>query len=457
MKAHAWPFLLSGALSSCTVVGPPYTPPHPEAGSTWKQGNGHRDAPVTNDWWKLYADAALNKLINQAFTANQDLAAAKARIDTARALIGLDRARFFPTLDLTASAQSSRTAADTAGGTPDLTTQRYRRGWELAFDPDLWGRNQRALQASQATASQQQALYDAQRLGVALEVARQYFILRGLDAQEAVLKDTLKSRRDALSLQSARSKAGLTDGLTASRASTETELATNDLAAVQRQRGSAEHALAVLCGAAPSAFTISPRESSRPLPSITPGLPADVLRRRPDVRAAELALRAANAKIGVAEAAFYPHFSLTTSGGFEALDVKRFLDWENRVLSIGLGLAAPLIDGGKNKANRAAAQSAYEEALANYRQTWLIALREVEDALLDLQSLSLSRAALARALTSSQDTKQLAQERFDKGLTSYLEVVDAQRSTLQIRLSLAQLTAQQHITLALLAKSLGGT
>ena len=181
---------------------------------------------------------------------------------------------------------------------------------------------------------------------------------------------------------------------------------------------------------------------------IRAGLPAEVLARRPDVRAAEQDLRAANARIGVAESAFYPNFSLTASGGFEALDVKRFLDWENRVLSLGAG--------GANRANYQAARSRYDEALANYRQTLLVALREVEDALVDLKGLARSRSALDAALNSSRETKSLSQERFDKGLTSYLDVVDADRTVLQTRLAISQTEAQQRITLTALAKALGG-
>jgi multidrug efflux system outer membrane protein len=185
-------------------------------------------------------------------------------------------------------------------------------------------------------------------------------------------------------------------------------------------------------------------------------LPADVLNRRPDVRASEQNLRAASARIGVAEAAFYPNFTLSAGGGFESIDVSRFLNWENKVLSLGANMAAPILDGGANKANYSAARSRYDESLANYRQTLLIALREVEDALVDLKGLAKSRSALEAALRSANDTKKLSAERFDKGLTSYLEVVDSDRTVLQTRLALSQVEAQQRITLAALAKALGG-
>jgi multidrug efflux system outer membrane protein len=248
----------------------------------------------------------------------------------------------------------------------------------------------------------------------------------------------------------------LIDGLSTSQARTELELAKNDLALVQRQRGSAEHALAVLCGSRPSDFSVAKRGLTAAMPRLRAGLPAEVLARRPDVRAAEQELRAANARIGVAEAAFYPSFSLGVSGGLESLEAQDFLRWENRVLSHGAGVAAPIFDGGTNRANFNAAVSRRDESLAVYRNTLLTALREVEDAATDLKGLARSRAALEQALSSASDTRRLAAERFDKGLSSYLEVVEADRTVLRVRLVLAQIDSQQRITLAALAKALGG-
>lgn len=448
-------------LASC-MVGPDFQLPGASGGTKWKQSASTAATPLPDNWWRLFNDRELTRLVDRALAANNDLAAAKARVETSRALVGLDRAKLFPTLDLTGSAGINRASSDALranlppGASVPLEQQRYRSTFDLAYDPDLWGRNKRAIEASSAQAAAAEALLDSQRLGIATEVARQYFLLRGLDAQAAVLQGTIKSRQDALDIQKSRTDAGLDDGIAASRARTEVELANNDLSLVQRQRGSAEHALAVLCGTAPSGFSIGRSSPVSTLPAIRPGLPAQVLHRRPDVRAAEQNLRAASAEIGIAEAAFYPNFSLTAGGGFESIDVARFLDWENRVLSLGAGVAAPILRGGANKANYQAALSRYDEALAAYRQSLLIALREVEDALVDLKGLAKSRAALESALKSSQDTKSLSQERYDKGITSYFEVVDAERGVLQIQLSLSQLHADQRITLAALAKALGG-
>lgn len=457
MKARH--LILSGSLLLCScMLGPDFKLPDDNGGIKWKASKSTAETHLPDDWWKLFNDPELNRLIDRALAANNDLAAGRARVDTARALVGLDRARLFPSLDLTGSANATRSSpgAMPPGPVTNLENQNYRSNFDLAYDPDLWGRNKRAIEASSAEAAAAQALFDSQRLGIATEVARQYFLLRGLDAQHSVLKSTLKTRQDYLEIQKSRADAGLTDGITTSRAMTEVELVNNDISSVERQRGAAENALAVLSGKRPADFTISHSELNRSLPNIRPGLPAAVLLRRPDLRAAEQELRAANAKIGVAEAAFYPNFSLFAGGGFESTDLSQFLNWQNRVLSIGAGVALPLIDGGANKANYRAAQSRYEEALANYRQSLLIALREVEDAMVDLKGLAKSRAALERARTSSQETLTLSKDRFEKGLTNYFEVVDAERGSLQIQLSLRQIEAQQRITLAALAKALGG-
>ncbi len=453
------PVVLS--LGSC-MVGPDFQIPGLSGGSKWKESTTNAATRLPDNWWRLFNDRELTRLVDRALAANNDLAAAKSRVDTARALVGVDQAKLFPTLDLSGNAGISRSSADAlSGNLPPganvaLEMQRYRGSFNLAYDPDLWGRNKRSVEASSAEAAAAEALLDSQRLGIATEVARQYFLLRGLDAQYAVLQSTLKSRKDARDIQKSRADAGLSDARATSRANTELALADNDLGTVERQRGSAEHALAVLCGVLPSGFSVTRRDSDPAPPVISPGLPADVLMRRPDVRASLQKLRAANARIGVAESAFYPNFQLTSGAGLESLDASRFLSWENRILSLGAGITAPLLDGGSNKANFQVARSRYDEALANYRQVLLIALREVEDALVDLKGIARSRAALKRALTSSQDTQSLSQERYDKGLTNYFEVVDSQRGLLQIQLQLSQLEAQQRISLAALAKALGG-
>lgn len=452
LRFYLTPILL---LSASCMVGPNFELPPASGGNGWKEGAAIRNDRLPDQWWRLFGDAKLNHLVDRSLAANNDLAAAKARVDTARALVGVDQARLFPTLDLAGDAGISR-ASGNVNPAAELEHKNFRGSFNLAFDPDLWGRNKRLLESSTAEAAAMAAMYDSQRLGLATEVARQYFILRGLDEQDGVLQDTLKSRQEALDIQKTKTDAGLTDGLATSSARTELELARSDLANVERQRGAAEHAIAVLCGVRPADFDVPVALGQRALPDIRPGVPASVLYRRPDVRAAEQQLRSANAQIGVAEALFYPNFNIIGSAGLESLSASNFLDWESRILSLGAGASMPLLNHGANQARVAASRSNYEEALAVYRQTLLVALREVEDALSDLKGLAKSRSALDAALASARDTRQLTQERYDEGLTSYLDVVNADRTVLQIRLSIAVIDAQQHISLAALAKALGG-
>ena len=274
----------------------------------------------------------LNRLIDRSLAANNDLAAAKARVDTARALVGVDRARMFPTLDLNGSAGISRQSDDVVtdnippGFSVDLENQRYRGSFDLAYDPDLWGRNKRSLEAAEAEAARAEDLLDSQRLGLATEVCPPVFpAARTRRPDSRADRKPSRPARARFDIQKSKADAGLIDGLPPCQARTELELARNDLAAVERQRGSAEHALAVLCGTPPVRdFSVSHSADLGNLPAIRPGLPAEVLSRRPDVRAAEQNLRAANARIGVAEAAFYPNFSLTGGAGFESLKSSQF-------------------------------------------------------------------------------------------------------------------------------------
>lgn len=454
LRFYLTPFVL---LSASCMLGPNFELPPVTGGDGWKEGAAVTQDRLPDTWWRLFKDPALTRLVDRSLAANNDLAAARARVETARALVGIDQARLFPTLDLAGSAGIARGSGNVnPNPAAELEQKNFRGSFNLAFDPDLWGRNKRLIESSSAEAAAMEARFDSLRLGLATEVVRQYFVLRGLDEQEAVLQDTLRSRQEALDIQKTKTDAGLTDGLATSSARTELELARNDLANVERQRGSAEHALAVLCGTRPADFDMPVELGQRRLPNISPGLPASVLRRRPDVRAAEQTLRSANAQIGVAEANFYPNFSLTGAAGLESLSASNFLDWESRVLSLGAGASMPLLNHGANQARLAATRSQYDESLASYRQTLLVALREVEDALVDLQGLAKSRSALEAALASAKDTRQLTQERYDEGLTSYLDVVNADRTVLQIRLSIVVVDAQQHISQAALAKALGG-
>lgn len=462
MKIHRLLPVAVMVVAGCEV-GPDFQLPLFSGSSSWRQAEAKAGVLLPDDWWRLYGDRELTGLVDRALKANPTLEASAARVRTSRALVGVDRARMFPLLDLRGSAMSQRYSQDAigaqlpAGLSVPLERDRYQGALELAYELDLWGKNRRALEAAQADAAALEALHDAQRLGVAAEVVRQYFLLRGLGLQSDALRRTVESRKATVEMEDEQLKAGLLDELGASSARAELELARHDLAMVERQRGAAGHALAVLCGEAPADFSGPARQDSwRRLPVIEAGLSIEVLNRRPDVRAAMQTLRAANARIGVAEAAFYPSFSLLASGGYESIDPGRFLQWQNRIFSLGAGVAAPVFRGGANRAAWTAAVARRDEALAEYRNVLLVALREVEDALLDLKSLGRSRQALDTALAQARVARDAVRERQSKGLMSGLELADAERSVLALELQVAECEAQQRIGVAQLCKALGG-
>jgi multidrug efflux system outer membrane protein len=277
-----------------------------------------------------------------------------------------------------------------------------------------------------------------------------------MDGQIKVLKETIALRDEALKLQKSRFDGGMANEMDVTRARAEHELARADLASFERQRGSTEHALAVLCGQSPSDFGVAADASLGSPPSFPADMPSTLLQSRPDIRSAEAQLQAASADIGIAKASFYPSFKLTGSAGLESVKSEDFLKWENRVLSIAPSVSIPVFEGGKLRANLRAAQSRYEEALANYKQTILKALREVEDALLDLQGFASQREATVAAMKAADETSRLARVRYDKGLASYFEVVEADRTVLTTKLVVAQLDGQRMVSSVLLAKAMGG-
>jgi multidrug efflux system outer membrane protein len=445
------------SLPAC-VQGPDYTQPDIDPGTAYRQG-GTASGTLPDEWWRLFRDDGLNRCVALALNANHDLAAARARVDTARALVGAPLAGWWPQVSAAASATKSRSSEENfqlpSGFTPDLTTSPLRSALDVSYELDLWGRVRRSVEAAEANAAAAADRLAAQRLSIAAEVARVWFLRQSLEHQAGILEETIRWRAKASAMQQSREKAGLITGADSARATAEEELARADLESVKRQRGSAEHALATLCGQAPSRFRI-PGSRGWKLPAFGTGLPSSLLRRRPDLRAAEQSVVAANASIGVTQADLLPSFKLLGSGGLQSLDAASVLNWENRVLSAGPSITAPVFTGGRLKANVQAAVARRDEAVAHWRQAVITALREAEDALLDLKGLAAQDRHLAAAETASAATEAIARERYEKQVATYFEVVDANRTLLAIRLTRAQINGQRAASTAALARALGG-
>lgn len=451
-------------LASC-IQGPDFSLPDVVLPRKWKSGKttSVADLPLPGEWWRIYGSSELNRLVEQAQNSNQELRGALARVETARALIGVQKAEMFPTLGMKSGVSyeylsQSSFAANLPSGIPlpKLDRWRYQNVFEFGWEADLWGRVRRGIEAAQANEAATAELVAAQRLSLAAEVARLYFLTHSMDKQVQVVNETIKWRQEAVKLQESRFQGGLANEMDVSRAKTELELARNDLAAIERQRGNAENALAVLCGQLPSSFRLAKNAALPSVPRMPGGLPSTLLQRRPDIRAAEYSMREANAKIGVAQASFYPTFKIGGTTGLESIGAAHFIDARSKTLSIGPSVTLPIFQGGKLRANLAASKARYEETLASYRQSILKAIQEVEDSILDAKGYSQQASALQSAIASAQETLRLAELRYQKGLASYFEVVDANRTVMSAKLLAAQIDGQRLVASVALQKALGG-
>lgn len=450
--------------ASCSV-GPNFKLPDVLMPSKWKNGGtaSTADIPVPGEWWKLFGSAELNRLEERAMANNQELRSALARVETARALVGVQQADWFPQLNMKDGMNYERLSQSSFGANlppgvslPKTQRRRFQNLLELGWEFDLWGRVRRGVESSKASQFAAMETLSARRLTLAAEVARLYFLTHSLDRQMQVVIGTQTWREEALKLQESRFKGGLANEMDVARARTELELARNDLAALERQRGNAENALAVICGEIPSNFHIAKANSLPRPPKVPGGLPSSLLQRRPDIRAAEQKMREANAQVGVSTASFYPAFSIVGSGGLESIGAAHFYDQRSRILTIGPSMTLPIFQGGKLRANLRASKASYDETLANYRQSILVALQEVEDSLIDARAYSKQGQALDAAIAAAQETQRLAELRYQKGLASYFEVVDANRTVLNAKLLAAQVEGQRLMASVAMLKALGG-
>jgi len=440
------------------VVGPNYSRPTTVTAATWKEAAATTNAAVLPaEWWTIFNDAELNALEKQAIHANQDLKRAVARVTEARAIARVSKADLYPTISADQAYSNNRASENVASLPGQDQVYNYHSGsFDLNYELDVWGRVRRTIEASKADAAAVAADLEVVLLTLTADVARNYQLLRSLDNERLVIEATIALRKDTLQLQQTRNQAGLINEVDVTRARTELANVEAELHAVNRNRAQVEHALAVLCGEAPANFSVAAKATNVVPPEIPAGLPSSLLQRRPDVVKAEHELVAANAHIGVAKAAFFPTIKLTGATGLASTDLGDFLEWPSRVWSIGPSVHFPIFEGGRNAANLHATEARYEQNVAGYRSSVLNAFREVEDSLSDLSTLASQAEAVNRALVSARDTTSLANERYQQGLTSYLDVVDAQREALKAERLDAQLRGQRAVSTILLAKALGG-
>jgi multidrug efflux system outer membrane protein len=337
----------------------------------------------------------------------------------------------------------------------------YSVGANFSYEIDLWGRVRRAVESADAQALAARDDRDGVLLMLSSQVATTYWQLRGLDAELAILNNALATRREAQQLIEARFNAGLSNELDVSRTRIERANAEADIQEVQRQRNTLEHALAVLVGASPSQPILAPAASAATAlpqpPAIPVGLPASLLGQRPDLAASVATLRAFNAQVGVAEGAFYPSISLTGNFGYASETLGTLAQGSARQFSFGpLALSLPVFEGGRIQANVNLAKARYDEAVANHEARLLTALREVEDALSDVQQRQQQGDVQVQAQQAAARAVQVAQARYDRGVSTYLDVTDAQRSALAADRAAAQIRTQRLLAAVAVARALGG-
>lgn len=452
------PLLAALILAGCASPPAVDTAQLPITPATFKEEGNARwtvsapaEAQPRGAWWASFNDSVLNDLVGRAGARNTSIQTAAARLAQARALLRSADADRLPQVGLGAGV--NRQAAP-AIGTPLGTVA--NAGANFSYELDLFGRLAKASDAANLDAKSREALLQSTRLLVQSNVAQSYLQLRALDTERALVRDTVQAYRNTLSLTERRFQAGDVAELDVVRVRTEVAATESEAIALDRRRAELEHALAVLVGEAASSFQVEPRDWNTALPVIPAGVPSTVLARRPDVSAAQTSLLAAQARVGVAKAVWFPSLSLTANGGYASPDLGDLFKWSTRAWGVGALLSLPIFDGGKREAGVQIANADLDIAGAAYREQVLIAFKDVEDQLSALRLLADQAQAQSRAVDSATRATVLSASRYRNGLVSQLELLDAQRSELNNRRQALQVKAAQYQATVGLVRALGG-
>jgi len=450
------------ALTSCTSVGPNHQTPEMDLPASFSEGGvlWKRETPATQPkpqrWWRLYNDATLTGLVELALENNQDLASASARLDEARKLSEVARLRYFPAINIGAKADRTksrpRSSSNDSGGIETSLSVPL----DLSYELDAWGKVRRQVEGAGAREAAAAEQLNALRLTIAAETARTYWALCAVDADRALLTQTVALREEALELLRRQEAAGSISGLDVSRAQTEVATARTERITLDRNRAELVNALAALTGAVASGSTIRKNASLPSPPRIPTSTPGELLRQRPDIRAAEHRVAAANADIGVAEAMFYPSFTIGGSTGLDQEKLGNLFKAESLVWSLGAGALLPVTGHRLLHAQRDAAAAAHRAASAEYRQNVLEAIRDVENALQGASILERSEDAARTASESATKTFDLSRQRYEAGLVSFLDVVDAERTRLENDRRFNAVRAERLAVSVALVQALGG-
>ncbi len=446
------PTAVLGLLLAACTVGPDYHRPEVPGTAAFKLAPDATPAPVLGrDWWTLFSDPDLTRLSQQVLQDSQDIQAAIARLDAARASTQSARAGYYPSLNFDPSARRSRSS-----GAKGTTANSFSLPLDLSYEIDLWGQIRRQYENAKNLEAASADDLEFVRQTTLADLAQNYFTLRSYDAEAGILEQTLDLFNQQLVLTQTRFTTGLsakTDVLTVQN---QIDSARNQLMEVRRSRAREEHAIAILLGLPPAGFALEPKTVAMAAPVVPPGLPPTLLSRRPDVAAAEHQLIAANALVGVAQAGFYPTLSLTGSAGLQSVNLNSLANWQSRVWSLSPGLTLPIFAGGKITAAVAQARANYAALVAAYRTAVLGAYRDVEDELSDLQYLKSESEALDQTLANAKENRALLVVQYQQGIASSLDLITADQTELTTRLNIENTRNQRLAATVLLLKALGG-
>jgi NodT family efflux transporter outer membrane factor (OMF) lipoprotein len=445
-------------LAGCSLA-PPYERPSvdvpaafkeaPAADSMWLPA-APADELDRGPWWQLFGDAQLSALVEQVEVSNQNVAAAVAAYAQAQALVREQRASLFPSLALDGGAtHAGGSGAQSTGNAFHLT---FNASWE----PDIWGKLRLAVTSAQASAEASAANLAAAQLSAQAALATDYFALREADNEIALLKSAVDAYQRALRITQNQYDVGIAQRTDVLQAQTQLETTQANLVSMVGQRARLEHAIALLIGKAPAALALPAATWDAKVPAVPLVVPSELLQRRPDVAAAERAVAASNAQIGIARSAYFPSFALSGSAGAVGITLPALFDVSSSLWSVGLSVAQTLFDAGATKARVEGAYAARDVAIANYRQTVLAAFQAVEDQLSAIRSLTEQEGARRAASEAADRTEQLTLNQYLQGQVPYTTVVTAQVTALNARQALSQLMSSRQAAVIALIQAMGG-
>lgn len=450
-------------LAGCTV-GPNYKRPAAEVPPMYKEVGDWKpaqpnDQGLSGNWWEIFQDSQLNALEAQVNVSNQNLKAAEAAYTQARAALRYQRADYYPTVTVNPSVTRNAYSGDRQPKSPTfngVTFTDLQIPFELSYQVDVWGRVRRTVESYRAQAQATAADLAAVNLSMHAQLALDYFQARMLDAEEQLLNSTVTQYEQAFELMENRFEGGLSSDLEVQQAKTQLETTRAEAIDVGVARAQYEHAVAILIGKPPASFSLAPLPLTAPPPPIPVGLPSDLLERRPDIAAAERLMASANAQIGVAKSAYYPLVNLAAAGGFESGAITTLISGPSVLWSVGPSAMLTLFDVGRRRAASDLAVAAYDQAVANYRQTVLTGFQQVEDNVAALRILEHEAEVQNGAVIAAQKYLELANTRYIGGVTSYLEVTTAESAALSDEVTAVNILGRRMVDAVTLVQALGG-